>query len=965
MNDVNGKGTVRGQSRRSSRCIVASRWLCLAGGMLGLAGLLGWATDHPFLYTVLPGGATMMPNTSVALTLAGLAGLLLHAPRPGRAARIVAVISVAVALLMGLSTLLEYAFGIDVHIDQLLLASRSGPFPGRPSPLTALALVFLGLAILLFDFRPDDHIRPAEWLLMAAALVGVVGLTGLILGTGPVWRLPNTPVVGMALTTTVSLILMPIGLLLARPGFGVMAVATSDGPGGILLRRIAVPSMVMPLVLGFVTTRLFQLLDVEDYPIAVASVAVAITMAGFAVLVVTARLLNRTHEELATSRARTRELIALASDGVFLADLNGRYTEVNEAGCRMLGVTEQEIVGKTIVDLIPPDQVERLAASRAELLKGGVEVSEWRLHHKNGGYIPVEVSTRILPGGRWQAFVRDISQRKAAEEEARRSKARIDGIVSIAAEAIISIDESQRIMIFNRSAERIYGWTASEAIGQSIDILVPERFRVTHRTSVRAFGIDVKTIRQMGDSTSTMYGLRKDGTEFVAEAAISKSRVGDELTFTIVVRDVTNERRRAEQEKHLVAIGLLLASSLDRAQLCSSAANLMVGEYADLCIVDMADEKDPDYRLTHSTVAHHDPARAAAARALETLRLETRPSRFGAELFESSRPVLVARVTPEYLDAVARSPEHRQVLADLGLTSIVWVPLRARGSLLGMLTIASTDPAKQYDEADAAFCEQVGQRLALAIDNARLFEAATSAAAAREEVLRIVAHDLRNPLGTILMGASLLQQDGALTEENREKSADTIVSAANRMNRLIRDLLDVTRSEAGKLTVERAPLPAAAIVRQAVAAQQALASNASLELRVEVPDDLPDVMGDSDRILQIFENLIGNAVKFTPAGGCITVGAKRREHDVLFWVKDTGEGISPEDLQHVFDRYWQGRKTSEGAGLGSVIVKALVEAQGGHVWAESARGHGSTFYFTIPLAAEAASSPELEVLKAG
>src|SRR5205085_5039491 len=125
------------------------------------------------------------------------------------------------------------------------------------------------------------------------------------------------------------------------------------------------------------------------------------------------RVLDRSHEALEASRARTREVIAFASDGIFMADVAGRYTEVNEAGCRLLGLTEAEIVGLAILDFLPPDEVDRLASARAELLQGRTQVAEWHMRHRSGRYVPVEVSTRFLPGGRWQAFVRDISERKA------------------------------------------------------------------------------------------------------------------------------------------------------------------------------------------------------------------------------------------------------------------------------------------------------------------------------------------------------------------------------------------------------------------------------------------------------------------------------------------------------------------------------------------------------------------------
>ena len=169
------------------------------------------------------------------------------------------------------------------------------------------------------------------------------------------------------------------------------------------------------------------------------------------------------------------------------------------------------------------------------------------------------------------------------------------------------------------------------------------------------------------------------------------------------------------------------------------------------------------------------------------------------------------------------------------------------------------------------------------------------------------------------------------------------------MNRLIQDLLDVTQIEAEKLSLERAALNARRIVADSVDAQVMLASSASLTLELDVAEDLPNLWADKDRLSQVFENLIGNAVKFTPGGGRICVGAAAHDADVLFWVKDAGAGIAPEDVPHLFDRFWQARKGKRhGAGLGLPIVKGIVEAHGGRVWVESTLGQGSTFFFTIP-----------------
>jgi signal transduction histidine kinase len=169
------------------------------------------------------------------------------------------------------------------------------------------------------------------------------------------------------------------------------------------------------------------------------------------------------------------------------------------------------------------------------------------------------------------------------------------------------------------------------------------------------------------------------------------------------------------------------------------------------------------------------------------------------------------------------------------------------------------------------------------------------------------------------------------------------------MNRLIQDLLDVTVMEHGRLSVEQAGLRTQQLLSEALDAQRALAAAASLALELDLAPDVPAVWADHDRMLQVFENLIGNAAKFTEAGGRITVGAAPRDDEVLFWVADTGSGIRDEDLPHLFDPFWQGRNhEAQGAGLGLPIVKGIVEAHEGRIWVESAPDEGTTFFFTIP-----------------
>jgi signal transduction histidine kinase len=224
-------------------------------------------------------------------------------------------------------------------------------------------------------------------------------------------------------------------------------------------------------------------------------------------------------------------------------------------------------------------------------------------------------------------------------------------------------------------------------------------------------------------------------------------------------------------------------------------------------------------------------------------------------------------------------------------------------------------------------------------------------------VLGVVSHDLRNPLSAIAMLARGLR-DPDTDAAARGEMADSITQAARWMQRLIQDLLDVSAIEARRLSVERVPVAIAPIVATAVSLVGPDAGERGLTMDVAVPDELPLVEADAERVVQVLTNLLGNAVKFTPPGGALSVTARNTEGTVILSVSDTGPGIPATELPNVFARYWHARRSSDrrGSGLGLAIAHGIVEAHGGRIWAESAVGRGSTFSFSLPVVATAAPS---------
>ena len=316
------------------------------------------------------------------------------------------------------------------------------------------------------------------------------------------------------------------------------------------------------------------------------------------------------------------------------------------------------------------------------------------------------------------------------------------------------------------------------------------------------------------------------------------------------------------------------------------------------------------------------------------------------------RSVLIPELGPPMLDQIMVDGEHRSLMATLAPRSVMCVPLAASGHTLGVMVLCSTSANRIYNTDDLALAEELARRASLAIENARLFHEARQATRARDEMLAIVAHDLRNPLNTISMGAQLLEEVVDVSRTLEHRQIQVIQRSVRRMTELIQDLLDIKRIESGRLPVEPRQEDLGALVREALEILRPQANARELQLSAELPPQLPPVMADPARVQQLISNLVGNAIKFTKHGGTITVRAELEANEVLVAVMDTGAGIPAEHLPHVFGHYWQAnRGDRRGIGLGLAIAKGIVEAHGGRIWVRSKEGEGSTFFFTLPAAA--------------
>jgi PAS domain S-box-containing protein len=668
---------------------------------------------------------------------------------------------------------------------------------------------------------------------------------------------------------------------------------------------------------------------------------------------------------------RTFQLVGLLSpDGVLL--------EANRTALDFAGIARDDVIGRPVGDTPwwPRDDEtqDRLRRAVAAAAGGAFVRYEAEVIGAGGRLAVMDFSLKPVADehtGRVLFLIaegRDVTDRRRTDDALRLSEAKLAGIVSVATDAVISVDDTFRIVLFNRGAEAIFGYSPAEAIGEPLDLLLPDGLGAQHREHLRAFSTSRVAARRMGERQE-IHGRRKSGEVFPAEAAISKIEVGGHRFYTAVLRDVTR-RKRAEQEKaellarteaahtaaaraaerssFLAEAGAILEASLDYEETLRSIARLAVPRLGGLCVVDMLEGDGTVRRLE---VAAADPALADAGATLRGYPLDARAPFLTRRAIESGRPELVAQVDDGVLRGHTQDAEHLAIFRALAPTSLLSVPLVARGRVLGAIGLVTS--GHHYTADDLTLAEELARRAALAVDNAALYREARRATALRDTVLGTVSHDLRNPLSAIAMVASRLAATPPGDSASVRALGQVVKEAADLSLRLIRDLLDVSSIAAGRLSLERRPDDVEAIVAKARHLLAPIAAERDIRLTVDVPPVLPGVEVDAERVIQALGNLAGNALKFTRAGGTVTIRAASVADGVQLSVSDTGPGIPADELPHLFDRFWQARRTARerGSGLGLAIAKGIVEAHGGRLWVESEVGVGSTFHFTLPASA--------------
>jgi PAS domain S-box-containing protein len=543
-----------------------------------------------------------------------------------------------------------------------------------------------------------------------------------------------------------------------------------------------------------------------------------------------------------------------------------------------------------------------------------------------------------------------LSQQKRIQQELRASEAKFSGILSIAADAIITFDSTARIVHFNRGAEDIFGYSSHDAVGRHLAVLLPPRFRGAHSESMEMFARSPSTSRRMGERRE-IFGLRSNGSEFPAEASISKLVSPDGILFTVVLRDITRQKNAEADERFLGLAASEFAATLAVETTLQAMVDLPIPRLADAAMIDLISPRG-QFRCIVSQRQRAELTPALEALVTRTLTFDS-PSPV-IDVMRRNRLANVDVADDEWLEANA-DLEDMPLWRALGTHARLILPLHIAGETIGALTLIRTD-GRIFEPDRQAVAEKYLKSAAAALANAQLYDVARHANQARDEVLGIVSHDLRNPISAITMCVRGLSDLPAGDETGRREMLQTISQSAAWMNRLIADLLDVANIERGQLALERRAQEPTELVLQALHMFDLEARADGISLKADIPTNLPLATVDGTRIVQVLGNLLRNAINFTPERGTITLAVENGINELCFSVADSGPGIKSENVEHIFDRYWQSSTAArtKGSGLGLSIAKGIVEAHGGRIWVDSVPGAGSRFCFTIPVAAVAA-----------
>lgn len=532
-------------------------------------------------------------------------------------------------------------------------------------------------------------------------------------------------------------------------------------------------------------------------------------------------------------------------------------------------------------------------------------------------------------------------------------------LIENSSDAIALLSAEGTFLYVSASAQNVLGYTPDELLGRnSSDFIPPEDFtNIAER---------VEDVLRLPGKTKTIEHqfFHKNGTVIWVESTITNLLHDPDIGAIVSnFRNIT-ARKQVEQKQHVLnEVSDLLTASFDQQITLTEVAHLLVPSLADYCRIAILDEHQ---QIKNITANHIEPEKIALVQALFEQYKDRASSTHGLQrLLESSKPELISVVSDDVLQTVADNSELITIVNTLGLKSYMGVPLIARGRTIGAITFSSTHPHRYYTVDDVVFAQELARHIALALDNARLYQEAQAEIAERKQAeaqlraseerkdafISMASHELKTPVTSLKGFTNVLQR--RLSKQGDEQSLVYLAKIdrqVNKLTKLINDLLDVSKMQTGKLTYQEESVDLTALVQEIVENIQGTTPTHTLDLK---KSDNVSIIGDRDRLGQVVINLLTNAIKYSPNAHKVLVCVEQEEGNALVTVQDFGIGIAEAYHDKIFEQFYQindpEEKTYPGLGIGLHISNEIVKRHGGRMWVESSKGKGSTFRFTLPL----------------
>jgi PAS domain S-box-containing protein len=527
---------------------------------------------------------------------------------------------------------------------------------------------------------------------------------------------------------------------------------------------------------------------------------------------------------------------------------------------------------------------------------------------------------------------------ETARDAAEGARRRLEVVLDNLPDAANVFDAKWRWTYANPTAKRMLrsiGIDGSEIVGKVIWDVLPQ---------LKGTRFEKEATRAVKNATLAEFEEYHPDLDAWLESSIVPLS-GAVMTFS---RDITHRKREQQGARLLADASRALASTLDYEKTLHAVARLAVGDLADWCAVDLAGD---DGTIRQVVVSHKDEAKVQWAKDLNKRYPPDRSGASGAaKVIKTGKPEIYPEISDEMLVAGARDAAHLSLMRDLQFRSALLVPMTARGRTLGAMTLVSTEMGRRYGEGDLALATELATRAAIAIDNAQLYRGALAASEAKSAFLATISHELRTPLNAIIGYASLLEEGigGALTPPQVTQLGRIRASAGHLLG-LIDEVLTFSRVDAGKEVIRQDQVDLSPLVRDAIAMVAPSAAAKGLTLVYAGPE--LQLITDEGKLRQILLNLLSNAIKFSDRGE-IVVSSEDRADSILISIADSGIGIAAENLERIFDPFWQVEQRSTrrvgGTGLGLSVSRNLARLLGGDVTVESTAEKGSTFTITLP-----------------